>query len=127
MPEPTDDSPEVRTFAAFLVEHNGSVSHDELTKSLTELVERVEETGRTGTLTYILKLAPAGRMEGALKISDDIKVKLPALDRADAIYFVTADHGLSRDNPAQPRLPLRDVSRKAEAAPSSERSSEGGA
>ncbi len=55
MPEPTDDSPEVRTFAAFLVEHNGSVSHAELTKSLTELVERVEETGRTGTLTYVLR------------------------------------------------------------------------
>ena len=59
MQDPTDE-PQARPFADWLREQRGGASHSELTDALAALIEAVAETGKAGTLTYKVKVAPAG-------------------------------------------------------------------
>lgn len=111
MTEPnTDPNRPVRPFADFLHEISNGQSHAELSEALNELVQAVALIGKGGTLTYTVKVAPAGRNTAAtVVITDDIKLKAPEGDRPDSVFFVDSDGNLSRHNPAQIRMPLREV------------------
>lgn len=102
---------QVRPFADVLKEINGGDSHDELSDALNELVTAVNDTGRVGTLTYVVKVKPAGKnAHGNVIILDEVKIKLPQLDRAESVWFVTSDGNVSRENPNQLKFEsLREV------------------
>lgn len=77
----------------------------ELTEQLRDVVMRVRETGRPGSLTLTLKVKNASKGAGAaLVIEDDIKVKLPAAEKGSSFLFATDDGQLQRNDPRQPRL-----------------------
>lgn len=77
----------------------------ELTETLREVVTRVRETGRPGSLTLTLKVKNASKGAGAaLVIQDDIKFKLPTVERGETFLFATEDGQLQRNDPRQPRL-----------------------
>lgn len=99
----------VRPFADFLTDLNNGLSHDELGDKLNELISAVAEIGKTGTLTFVIKVQPAGRAEGMVQITDDIKLKLPVGNRPDSVWFVTPDGNVQRESPNQPRLPLKGL------------------
>lgn len=83
---------------------NGDVI-GELTEQLREVVQRVRETGKAGTLTLTLKVKNASKgAGGALILEDDIKVKLPMSDKGTTVLFATEDGQLQRNDPRQPRL-----------------------
>lgn len=104
------DFRQIRPFADFLAEVNAGSSHAELSSLFNELVASVVDTGKVGTLTYTIKVKPAGRnAEGTILITDDIKVKLPVGERAESVFFVDSAGNVSRHNPNQERLPLREV------------------
>lgn len=50
-------------------------------------------------------------------VSDKVKLTLPEGNRGAAIYFYDEAGNLSRQNPRQIELPLREVERKAEIIP----------
>jgi hypothetical protein len=103
----------MRPFTDFLAEYRRGACRDELTQKLQELVNEVTEICKAGTLTLTIKVMPAGAGNSSqIKISDDIKVKLPQSLREESIFFVDPDTGnITRDNPMQPHLPLREVER----------------
>lgn len=83
---------------------NGDVITD-LTDELRELVARVRETGRPGSLTLTLKVKQMSKGVGsALVIEDDIKKKLPVAEKGTTVLFATEDGELQRNDPRQPRL-----------------------
>ncbi len=104
------DSRQIRPFADFLQELNDGESHDELSVEFNRLVEAVSVTGKVGTITFVVKVAPAGRNNGnTVMVTDKITVKSPEPSRSETVWFVDADGNCVRHNPAQTRMPLREV------------------
>jgi hypothetical protein len=82
----------------------GDVVH-ELTEQLREVVTRVKDTGRPGSLILTLKVKPAATGAGtALIIEDDVKIKLPMAAKGATILYANDDGGLQRNDPRQPSL-----------------------
>ncbi len=96
-----DDEKVVRPFADVLRELSRGDSHDELSEALHDLIGRVTDTRKTGTIVYTIKVGPMKGTEDALLVSDQIKLKLPEHDRQSSIFYAD-DHGnLSRSDPNQ--------------------------
>lgn len=99
-----------RPFADFIREQNRGRTHDELGEGLRDLVARVEDTGKKGSLTLTVTVEPLKGNEDCLTVSDEIKLKLPEHDRGASIFFRGRDGNLQRDDPNQPTFDaLREV------------------
>jgi hypothetical protein len=82
----------------------------ELTEALAEVVKRVRETGKAGTLTLKLRVSMLNaRDENAVKVTPAVSKKLPELAPFETILFSTFDGDLLRDDPRQRRLELKEV------------------
>jgi hypothetical protein len=103
------DAP-VRPFADFLREQSKGKTHDEMSVALRDLVQRVADTGRPGSLVLTLSVKPLkGADNGSLLVSDAIKLKLPEHDRKASIFF-SNEGNLQRTDPNQPMFEtLRDL------------------
>jgi hypothetical protein len=97
----TEPEQQPQSFAAFVCQLRRGQTEHELSTQLTALVEAVEETGKTGTLTYTIKVAPAPNAEHTMVITDDVKTKLPTLDRPASIFFADESFRLVRTDPRQ--------------------------
>lgn len=99
-----------RPFAAWLQEQRGGLTHAELGDALAEVVAAVVEHGKVGTLTYTVKIKPSG--DGvSVFVTDTITRKAPEGDRSAALFFADEDGNLTRKDPRQQELPLREVPR----------------
>ena len=106
----TDPDRRIRPFADTLLELFDGASHDELSEALNELLQAVALTGKSGTLTYTLKVRPAGRnATGTVMFTDNVATKMPKVERQETVFFVDGDGNPSRHAPNQERLPLREV------------------
>lgn len=95
------EQPQVRPFAAFLQEQSKGKTHAELSEALHDLVQRVADTGRQGSLVLTIAVKPMkGADNGALLVSDQIKLKLPEHDRKASIFF-SNEGNLQRTDPQQ--------------------------
>lgn len=94
----------VRPFADFLREAGRGTSHDELSEGLRDLVARVEETGKKGSITYKVIVSPLKGDTTTLEVSDKIALDLPEHDRPGGVFYADGDHNLVRNDPRQ--LPL---------------------
>lgn len=103
--------PERRPFAAFLTEHRRGALHAELSESLATLASAVLEHGKTGTLTMTVKLHP-NKDGHTVTVSDDVKVLAPQGDRGASLWFADSRGNLSRKNPLQTELPLREAGKE---------------
>lgn len=107
-----DDNGEVhvRPFADWLREQSRGATHDELGESLHDLVGRVQDTGKKGTLTLTITIAPLKNDTGVLVVTDEIKLKLPEHDRAGTIFYPDDTGNLTREDPRQLKFDsLREV------------------
>jgi hypothetical protein len=116
-----DPDRQIRPFGDFLGEVNGGLSHHELSETFNELILAVGVTGKVGTLTYTIKIAPAEDEDGMVRITDTVTAKVPEGKRPSTMWYVTDDGNLSRHNPAQTRLPLRGVPGSEAVIPPEER------
>ena len=70
-------------------------------RELQELLAAVIDTGKAGTLTLRLSLAPLGGGGEAIQVSGAINSKAPSAARVPTMFFITADGNLSRRDPRQ--------------------------
>lgn len=102
----------MKAFSLFLVDLNDGRTHTALTADLAELLQTVKATGRGGSITLKLKVAPANKgMHDVDKvtISCDRKLELPKPDAPSDFFWLTDDAALSREHPRQHQLELRDA------------------
>lgn len=111
MTDPTADDDVVRPFADSLREINGGKSHDELSLALRDLTAGVKETGRKGTLTYQVTIAPMKGNPDVLQVTDKVSARIPEPERKASIFFSDSAGNLTRTDPAQLTFEsLREVS-----------------
>lgn len=105
-----EDSRNVRPFTEWLRDQRNGAAQAELTDHLAELVEAVSMHGKAGTLTLKITVRPAGSTGlGTVLVMDEVAVKKPQGERQEAIWFVDRDFGLTRHDPSQLRLQLREA------------------
>lgn len=97
-----DDSVIVRGFSDWLKEQSGGRSHDELSEGLHDLVARVKDTGKKGSLQFTVTVAPFDKHDDApLVVTDEIRLRLPEHDRKASMFFADANGNLTRTDPNQ--------------------------
>lgn len=99
----------VRPFTEWLMEHRSGALAVEAGEALNAVVDAVNVFHKGGSMTLTIKIKPAHRGEGMVLVVDEITTKVPEATPEESFYFVTGDANLSRANPAQPELPLREV------------------
>lgn len=110
--EDGDEVQEVATklFAAFIQEQREGLLHRELSEVLADLGQACIDLQKDGSVTLTLKVKPAGKEQNAVFITDSVKVKMPE-DRPPAMFFADSHGNLSRRDPRQQALDLKDVSK----------------
>ncbi len=111
------DTATIRSFSQLMaVAEDGQLNSD-LDTEVTDLVATLSDAAASrngkakGKLTVSIDFALDG---GIITLSTDYTVKKPKCARARSAFWATSDNKLSRRNPRQPELPLRDVSAPAE-------------
>ena len=113
--QPAPEKGARKPFAAFIQEQRNGGLHGELSDSLAELVLAVAEHRQKGVLQLQVIVTP--NADGVtVTVADKVKLTLPEGERGAAIFFVDEDGNLSRQNPRQIELPLREVGEKSTAA-----------
>lgn len=96
-----DDETVVRPFADWLREQAGGKSHDELSEALYDLVQRVRDTCKKGSIVYTISIGPMKGDKDVLVIDDQIKLKLPEHDRKASLFYTDKTGNLTRNDPNQ--------------------------
>ena len=107
MPDPQAAEPEeeterfLRPFSDWLEEQRGGKLNIELSAALNDLVEKVDATGKSGTISLKLTVKPSGKdSQGSVTVADMLTVKAPE-SHPEYFYFVDDDKNLTRSNPHQ--------------------------
>lgn len=82
------------------------VLHSKLNERLADLVHAVTDTGKKGTLTLTLTVAPFEGSTDTLVVSDRVRTQRPEIETKPSILFPTPDGGLTKQDPTQPELEL---------------------
>jgi hypothetical protein len=103
---------QIRPAAAVIQEIGGGSLHARLSELLAELTAAVTDTGKKGTLTLQLTVAPikAGNTS-TLIVTGATVLKAPKGDSEtpSSVFFPDRDGNLTREDPTQLQLPLRGV------------------
>lgn len=96
------DGGRVRPFADFLREQAKGATHEELSEGLRDLVARVMDTGKGGSISLKITVEPMKGSKGsALVVTDEIKLRLPEHDRQSSLFFSDREGNLVREDPNQ--------------------------
>lgn len=107
MSETPEDTTDIQ-FTEFLNELDRGRVAQELGEKLLEVIEGVRETYKAGHLT--LKIGAGwDRKAEMLRVSTQITSKVPQLDRAESLFFVTKDGHPTRQDPRQLELVNRNA------------------
>lgn len=71
----------VRPFADFIREHGHGRTHDELSEGMRDLIQKVKDTGRKGSVTLKITVEPMKKDDRMVVVSDSLKLRLPEHDR----------------------------------------------
>lgn len=96
-----DEDLVIRPFADWLREQSGGNSHDELSEALHDLVQRVRDTGKAGSLQFTIKVGTMKGDKDVLVLTDEIKLRLPEHDRKPSLFYADKNGNLSRTDPNQ--------------------------
>lgn len=99
--EAADEDIFVRPFSDWLREQAGGKSHDELSDALYDLVQRVKDTRKKGSIVYTISVGPMKGDQDVLVIDDQIKLKLPEHDRKASLFYTDRVGNLTRTDPQQ--------------------------
>lgn len=107
------EDPEIRPFSQVLQELGEGSTLNELSEAFWDLIQRVQETAKAGSLTLTLNVGFDG--QGRLVIKDELKTKLPEFSRPETRFFVDKHGNASRRDPNQPMIPSLDDRRDKKA------------
>jgi hypothetical protein len=82
---------------------------EEATMALADVVRAVDETGKEGSVTIVLKIKPAKHGGPEKTLIAEVKSKKPIADIAPAVFFSDNDGDLHRVDPRQEEMPLGEV------------------
>jgi hypothetical protein len=97
----TQDDPVVRPFADWLLEQSAGKTHDELSVALHDLIARVKDTGKKGSVQFTVSVAPMKGDTDVLVVTDEIKLRVPEHDRKPSVFYADKHGNLSRRDPNQ--------------------------
>lgn len=103
----------MKAFNQFLVDLNDGSTHAGLTGDLQELLQEVQNTGRSGSLTLKIKVASAakgGSYIDKVTITAERKLELPKPEHPQDFFWLTESAEPTRQHPRQHDLDLRDAS-----------------
>ncbi|MFO1156642.1 MAG: hypothetical protein U1E43_07695 [Rhodospirillales bacterium] len=106
------DAP-LRAFATFLGAVEDGRLADDLTEALAAIVADLADHARElgGRPSARLAITLDFKLDRELvEVSAELKTTLPKRPRGRSVFWPTPDNHLSRHNPRQHKLPLRDVS-----------------
>jgi hypothetical protein len=97
-------------FQETIVQINNGAAVAELSDALAKVVAAVRETGKSGSISLTLKVAPASKgTTDVLLVESQVKTKLPETERGMTVFYATDNNLLVRNDPKQQMLPLRVV------------------
>lgn len=104
-----DQLSRVRPIADVLRDLGQGALVDDAGVALQTLVRDVQAIGKKGVLTIKVEVAPMKGDSHALMVHAKTDVRPPASEPIGAVFFADDDGVLSKDDPRQMKLPLRDV------------------
>jgi len=102
----------LKSFGMFLIDLNSGSTHAGLTSDLAELLQTVKNTGRSGSLTLKIKVAPGskpGQDVDKVTIVADRKLELPKHESLSDFFWLTDEAEPTRHHPRQHALELREA------------------
>lgn len=104
----------MKPFTLTLAELNDGSTAAGLTADLAELLAAVQRSGRAGSITLKIKVAPATKSQATgsvdkVNLTAERKLELPKPEAPTDFYWLTDSAELSRSHPRQQSLELRDV------------------
>lgn len=111
----TQDSEQAQDFAVVLMAVGGGRLHARLSEQLAAVSAAVVETGKKGTVTLKLTVAPLPRADpNTLVVTGSSASNVPEPDESSPTSIFFADDGgnLSRTDPRQMTLPFRDSAKE---------------
>lgn len=102
----------MKSFAHFLNDLNDGQTLAGLTGDLSELLQQVKATGRSGSMTLKLKVSPAskgGADVDKITIVADRKLELPKPEQPSDFFWLTDDAEPTRQHPRQHALDLQQL------------------
>jgi len=100
---------EPRPFDQILRELSEGSTLSELSETMYDVIQRVQETSKAGSVTLTVQVGFDG--QGRIAMKDEIKKKLPEFNRSETRFFVDKTGNASRRDPNQPALPSLDDAR----------------
>jgi hypothetical protein len=95
-------------FPETILQINNGAAVAELSEALAKVVAAVRQTGKSGSITFKLKVAPASKGNTTvLMLESQVQTKLPEAERGVSVFYATEDNRLVRNDPRQQSLPLR--------------------
>lgn len=99
-----------------LAELRGGVFANHASDELSKLVERIQESGKKGSITITLEVSPHGKNNREMHVLPKLGIKAPpAPDTTEAGIFFAVRGDLVRDDPDQKQIPFgaKNVTRVA--------------
>lgn len=101
----TNSNPPATAFSAVLSQLRRGQTEADLTDALREVVQRVRETRKKGSVTLKITVQPQSKGDDVVLIlSDDVKANLPVAERGSSIFYANEDNSLVRNDPRQGEL-----------------------
>jgi hypothetical protein len=102
----------LKSFSHFLTDLNDGSTLSGLTADLAELLQQVQATGRSGSMTLKVKVLPAtkgGQYVDKVTIVADRKLELPKPEQPNDFFWLTEGGEPTRQHPRQHALELREA------------------
>jgi hypothetical protein len=102
----------LKSFSVFLNDLNDGKTLSGLTADLAELLQTVKATGRSGSITLKIKVAPGakpGQDIDRVTIVADRKLELPKPEAPSDFFWLTDEAEPTRQHPRQQALGFTDV------------------
>tara|TARA_R110002167_G_scaffold188319_1_gene389857 strand:+ start:31643 stop:32008 length:366 start_codon:yes stop_codon:yes gene_type:complete len=96
-------------FNATVAQLRNGTTQAEASEMLAELVQACRDTNKIGELTLKIKVRPDGA-SGQYFLEDQVTINAPKPERGKTLFFGSPEGNLSRTDPNQKELNLRDVS-----------------
>ena len=98
------DEPQVRPFAELLTVLDHGNAHAEASRALHDLVAAVRDSGKKGTMSIALTVAPLKGSDSQVVVAAQVTAKPPKSEPAAAVFYLDDAGNLTRHDPRQIEL-----------------------